>query len=306
MNAPLFSAMRHIVPFYKIYPGGNPTVLVWETSLFTSSDGAEKRRALAAALMRENHLGAEQVGFLDTSAPWPHLEMMGGEFCVNGLRSAALVFALNGLLPEATCPAAGFSREWRGSVTTSGAAGSVTARVGERAGGAEDYDAAIAAPLPCRDLHAARDMAREEAPGVVVVKLPGITHILVDTKTHPFPESPLAKAAEIRARHATGNEEAVGVIWHTPPDGLSTRAITPVVYVAGTGSSILETACGSGSLALALAAALETGRNSFAVRQPSGLAITVSFAVKSTEKNMLAWVGGPVRLIAEGSAHVFV
>ncbi|SBV94593.1 Diaminopimelate epimerase-like protein [uncultured delta proteobacterium] len=296
------------LPFYKLSPGGNPTILIRENSLLASPYGPEDRAAIARALMDPDHLGAEQVGFLDTSRSLPHMEMMGGEFCVNAIRSAALIFARLGLLPEGQTPGC---RE--GSVTTSGAGAPIPVRVSPIPGpcapetglpGSMAMEAAIALPLP-KD--ATDSLVTECAHGEVLVRLPGITHLLLDANVHSLPDSPLDAAAAKRAAYGLDAEEAAGVIWHVPGPA-KTVAITPVVRVAATGSSVVETACGSGSLAVALLMA-RSGGSGFILRQPSGHAITVAFAAYAASPghllgHMLAWISGPVRLIAEGTANV--
>lgn len=292
------------LPFYKLSPGGNPTILIRENSLLAPPYGPEERAAIARALMDPDHLGAEQVGFLDTSRPLPHMEMMGGEFCVNALRSAALVFALLGLLPEGPAPGC---RE--GTITTSGADAPIPVRVsplppetGLPASTA--MEAAIALPLPpLVGADAADGLVAECAHGEALVRLPGITHLLLDANVHPLPDSPLEAAAAKRAEYGLDAEEAAGVIWHVPASARA-AAIIPVVRVAATESSVVETACGSGSLAVALLMA-RSGGGSFTLRQPSGHAVTVTFTPHTASpRHMLGWISGPVRLTAEGTANV--
>ncbi|MDR2076078.1 MAG: hypothetical protein LBP61_03985, partial [Desulfovibrio sp.] len=79
--------------FAKILPGGNTTILLPDCGL----EQKELSR-LSALLMNRLHLGAEQVGALSTGGTLPHLQMMGGEFCVNATRSAALLLARAGRL----------------------------------------------------------------------------------------------------------------------------------------------------------------------------------------------------------------
>lgn len=83
--------------FAKLVPGGNPTILLTDPGI-----PAQSLPGLAAALMQPLHLGAEQVGalygFAAARPEPPHLEMMGGEFCVNATRAAALILARQGRL----------------------------------------------------------------------------------------------------------------------------------------------------------------------------------------------------------------
>lgn len=294
------------LPFYKLSPGGNPTILIRDNALFSEPQSAPAlRSAIAGALMAPDHLGAEQVGFLDTSRALPHMEMMGGEFCVNATLCAAFVFARMGLLPTAG-EGPGIHA---GAITTSGSSDPVRVRVNSLPPETNlppetVREAAIALPLPAFPAGA---MISERVPGEVVVRLPGITHLLLDAETHPLPCSPLEAAGAKRAEYGLDAEEAVGVIWHWPgpgPDPETTRAILPVVHVAATGSAVAETACGSGSLALALLLA-RGGATSFSIRQPSGHDISITLErPASGDGSPLAWISATVYLTAEGTTSV--
>lgn len=281
--------MRFTLPFYKLCPGGNPTILFHDNALLALPAAA--RAAIATAALHADHLGADQAGFLDTSRALPHMEMMGGELCVNATRCAALVFALTGLLPEVS------PGSWSGEMGASGIAGAVAVRVTEKIPGVE-YDAAVALPVPSVSESCPKDTF---PPGVALVRLPGITHLLLDARIFSLPPDPVAAAREKRAAYALDSLPAVGVIWHEPcGDTPTTRRILPVVHVAATQTEIRESACGSGSLALALCLARENGATAFAVRQPSGREITVQLEAATNT----AWVGGPVSLTAQGVTHV--
>lgn len=291
------------LPFHKLSPGGNPTILVPDAGLCGDTpECSASRTAIARALMDSDHLGAEQVGFLDTSRPVPHMEMMGGEFCVNAARCAAFIFARLGL-PALKEQAPG---TYEGTMTTSGADSPIRIRafLSQTDSGrpATRGEAAIALPLP---ENAPQSLVRETAPGEFLVRLPGITHLLLDGASHPTPEFPLEAAAAKRAEYNLDAEEAAGVIWHFPLAGQdNVLAILPVVHVAATGSAVAETACGSGSLATALLLARENGA-SFSIRQPSGHDIAVSFEPSSEPAApLLAWINGVVDLTGEGTAHI--
>ncbi len=286
--------------FYKLSPGGNPTILVHDNALFNDTDGMPRIRiSVARGLMDPDHLGAEQVGFLDTSRSLPHMEMMGGEFCLNATRSAALVFALQDLLPVV-------SRKpelLEGEITTSGVSGTIRVRVAAPPADsglvpAMARDVAVAVPLPD-----APGLFSDCGPGETLVRLPGITHLLLNTETHPLPENPLAAAAAKRTEHGLDAEDAAGVVWHTPcQEASGPHRILPVVRVRETGSSIAETACGTGSLALALLLATNGG-NVFTVRQPSGQCITVCLESPTPGGQAVAWISGLVLLRAKGIAY---
>ena len=77
-----------VLPFTKYSPCGNTTILVRESSLSPAD-----RARVAAEIIAPGHLEAEQAGYVDTAAPVPRLDMMGGEFCVNATRAFAALLA---------------------------------------------------------------------------------------------------------------------------------------------------------------------------------------------------------------------
>lgn len=80
--------------FSKVIPGGNPTIILHEPDIPPGS-----LAGIAAQLMHPMHLQAEQVGALYLpEAELPFLAMMGGEFCVNATRAAAMLLVGMGRL----------------------------------------------------------------------------------------------------------------------------------------------------------------------------------------------------------------
>ncbi len=278
--------------FHKFCPGGNPTILVSDPdALVAALDGA-RRASMAAALMSPLHLGAEQVGFVRLDAA-PRLDMMGGEFCVNASRSAAMLLAQEGLLAKE-------EDGWSGLLSASGADEPLALRV-RRVPGTDDgaalLDCAVRVPLPEKS-------TRLERPedGIALARLPGITHLLLDTDLFPMPVNWLEGAAFWRERFGLDEEEAAGVVWH---ERLANGApgIHPAVRVRNTGSVHMESACGSGSLALALLLGGAQRGGELLIRQPSGQDLSVAFD-GAPSLFSAAWVGGPVSLVAEGNAYL--
>ncbi|MDR2503975.1 MAG: hypothetical protein LBD82_06320 [Deltaproteobacteria bacterium] len=288
--------------FVKISPGGNPTILLEKRQV-----AQRDRAAAAAALMSQLHLGAEQVGFVDCAASPPSLEMMGGEFCLNATRALAYELRRRGaLLPlEDTDDLYGLAR-------SSGLTEPVQLRVraGRRAGAEDALECFISLRLPWSE-----KTISVPARGLTLIRLPGITHLLVEEKNTPLRTVPdLQKEARAYMRRfGLEKEAACGIIRHRPwniPEQerarlpLKTqcpgRSITPLVHVAATGSLTAESACGSGSLALALALA-GNKEISLPVLQPSGEFLRLHLCgVRPGETSRLAEAGGMVRLIAAG------
>lgn len=261
--------------FYKASPGGNATILI----LDPVPEGLRAR--IAGQLMDANHLEAEQVGFLDLTAVPVRLGMMGGEFCGNACRAAAAVMAREG---------AGLARrggELVGELSVSGAMLPVGVRVLD-----EKNECWVQMPLPA----ALEEGVSEPAPGMGLVRLPGITHLCLDENVHPFPEDFVRATLALRLRLGL-DAEAVGCVWYRTDPACSIR---PVVWVRSTMSTHYETGCGSGSLALALW--LGRGQNlpmELQVFQPSGSQIGVRVSPGGP-----AWIFGPVTLVARGEAFL--
>lgn len=269
------------IPFYKLSPGGNTTILVPAKAVPTA-----KRAETARRLMDPLHLGAEQVGFMDLDEEAPGLEMMGGELCGNACRSLAALLVMLAEEQFTDWPVTGYLR-------SSGTNAPVAWRVRPTSGDAA-LDAAVRITL-------ADARVTELEPGLRRVDLPGIVHILLDETLHPTPQNAAAEAAAWRQKLGLQNLPAVGCIRHAPLDAPE-QYITPLVWVRDTDSSCPETACGSGTLALGLALHLHNGQNSVDILQPSGAHIAVGLEQDSSGA-LQGWIGGPVRLIAQGKTY---
>ncbi len=272
------------VPFSKLCPGGNPTILV--TGPVDPSDIP----GISARLMNPLHVFAEQVGVVRLSIT-PHLQMMGGEFCVNATRCAAFWLALqNRLLWNGTF--------WQGEITVSGATGSIDLAVSgdaktlhsalggisqgreNTAGEKQEYGSLApdsgempallycAARMPCdvssdgERAGATLDVVED---GAVLVSLSGISHLLLDKRAHNMPADWKNSTRAWRKKVGIHTLPASGVIWYEA-DQTRTR-IYPAVYVRDTDCEHMETACGSASLALALV-----------LKNAAGLGMDVSLA----------------------------
>lgn len=286
--------------FHKFSPGGNTTLLVMDAV------EPSHRAAVAAALMHEHHVHAEQVGFVTLAGRVPRIDMMGGEFCGNACRSLAALLALLRVLPAihgagpetgtGGGPDGGADSVLTGIIASSGVTGVLPVRVAATARG---LDAAVRMPLP--EGASANDMVQPLGKGMALVRLPGISHLLLDAAHHPFPDQWRQRAIALLREHALDGEPAAGCIWHHEP---RTPRITPVVMVRDTGSILLESACGSGTLAYGLLlAASGAGAAVTDVTQPSGAVIRVSVA-GSAHGGVEAWIGGIVHRVASGTAYL--
>ena len=74
------------------------------------------------------------------------------------------------------------------------------------------------------------------APGMYLVRVPGIAHLVLDAAAHPLPADKDWDTAALFARFGLLGEDAAGCIWlHREPSGLR---ITPFVWVRGTGTTL--------------------------------------------------------------------
>lgn len=293
------------LPFFKLSPGGNPTVL------FLARLRVEEQALVATECLNALHLDAEQAGFVYPDEM--RLRMAGGEFCLNATRCLGLVLALEGRLPLLPSANTGFSsqqhpKQWRGEAHTSGMPHMVTLHVrrDEHA-----YDCSVDLPLAT----STAELCHDVEPGVVLVRLPGISHLLIDANQHPFPQQWREAAAQWRKRYDLDREDAAGCIWWNPQAVNSQHSGTmapsppawrcePVVAVRHPHTVCHESACGSGSLALALTLARQglLPQGTATIIQPSNMPIRVCLEEQSN--GILARVGGPVRLVARGEAYI--
>ena len=267
--------------FWKVTPGGNPTILL------RAEDVPAPRRAFVAnAVMDAQHIGGEQVGYVQLEGI-PRLDMMGGEFCLNATRAFASVLDSLGLLERDGAVS-------HGLVEVSGVSEKVAVRVTHGEG----------LPVAEACLHF-NSLPEPEAVNdtLSIVRVPGITH-LVQYGSAPARTTLEAFCANQRRELSLEAEEAVGHLWmekkdKNPADShTAVLALEPVVWVNATATLCFESACGSGTLACALAEHAKSGATQFSIFQPSGTHLSVS--MERTEKGWAVWVGGPSRITASG------
>lgn len=212
---------------HKFDPGGNKTILV------DNRDGKIMRSVygtLAQSLMVDE---IEQVGFIETGEKRPiRLQMMGGEFCINAARCAAL---------------------WNKNATgdnefefeSSGTDSVVSTTVAEWA-----------------SIEINMDAERWDISDYSVVGFDGITHFVLFGAQ--------LSQDDIRRRLDTILEDPKYEVGDCPAVGLiivdQRRTILPLIYVRDTNTFIFETACGSGTIAALIA----EDKMMEVYRQPSG------------------------------------
>ncbi|MEG2172822.1 MAG: hypothetical protein RRY29_06135 [Desulfovibrionaceae bacterium] len=275
--------------FFKCSPGGNPTLLLPAAGLSPC-----QQEYVANTLLNPLHLYAEQVGFIDLHTP--SLRMAGGEFCVNATRSLGALLALHGLLrprPNAT------DGMLYGTACISGLDSPIRLEVQPPQQPEQRcLQSAALVPLPnsvcCQPLE----------PGINLVVLPGIAHILIDASQHPLSAQWQADAARLRQRFALEHHDAVGCIWWEK-QGEAVR-MRPIVWVRALHSACYESSCGSGAMACALllhrlqSPPLPEKDARYTLWQPSGTALCVSYLPHTSCMR----IDGPVTLVAEGTVYI--
>lgn len=232
-------------------PGGNDTALVYGSN-YTPS----QKKCINDAIMAK-HSNVEQVGFIDLNKK-PELQMAGGEFCGNATRSAANVYL-------------------------SGNEGNLEIVVNGKdiinAGVDKMKNAWCEIPLYYGD-----DMISEQETGIYIVKMNGMISVVIqaDVATQYLMDKNNLKKVGMDFIHKYNLEfsEAVGVMFCEEIDGV--LKINPIVWVKSINTLFYETACGSGTTAVAMVQAYLEGKNqNLEVIQPSGMSIIANITMEN-------------------------
>lgn len=258
------------------YPSGNTTAIVCDQLL--SAD----RRLLNESIMRSWKAASpglpeiEQCCFLTPPASNPdavaRVEMFGGEFCGNATRSAAwLVTGGN---------------DCSGLIEVSGADKPLRFWI-------ENGEVTAEMPLP----------ANEDLPSTVeegtLVQLEGIAQLVVtDPDLREAKTSRQVLESLIAAnKYDLASQSCVGVSYY---DSKTCRAVF-CVWINKVGTVFDETACGSGSCAIGVAAAMAArGPVRIPVIQPSGETIFTRADCDSRSRIVSSTISGGVRILYDG------
>lgn len=283
--------------FSKVSPGGNLTILIWDIV-------PREQHAFIANILMDNqkHLGAEQVGYIEHSTnpkALAHLQMMGGEFCGNATRALAYMLVkkkyfgveIKNKFAEFYLTVSGVSKELAVKVEC------------------DDHDIPIGAEVEMpiyQDLSSVEERVFNKDKYASIVKLEGITHIIVNESDYSFNKEDYQNQLKyLRGLFSLENEEAVGIMWKEIDQTTNEIYMKPVVWVQATDSYYYETSCGSGTVALALA----TSKNNldsiqkYKINQPSNNFIE---AIITRESYFFtnASIGGSISLIADGKVFL--
>ncbi len=258
-------------PFSIVRPGGNDTCLIETTVNLSDQD-----RKLFNDRIMGSYPNVEQVGFISLSSPVQRLTMAGSEFCGNATRSTAYQ-ALNGRPGEILISVSGISTLLKAGVT----------------GTREAF-----AQMPI-----IQDPSRIKRDGNnFIVPLEGIVqYIDFDQKKlegrTPDEIKRMAKAQ--MEKKGLLNNPAVGIMYARETEKGWT--IIPIVWVKSIDTLFYETACGSGTVALAQALAFRNKQSitDLSVIQPTGSAIKASVTF---DGNVFGYsqISGPIEQLSIG------
>ena len=253
-------------------PAGNITIFV-----LNLLSGDVERTAAAQALLADPGLQAEQVGFvLPPGAPgglWA-LEMAGGEFCGNASRSFGLLVARKtGLKGKAAL-----------TVKVSGAPRPLEVHIDTDSGNA---DIEVPGPLSVTSV----ELHNRIFP---VYVFDGISHVIAEDIE---PDLNMAHELLNNVKQTVDSVAACGILfWDSKK-----KFMRPMVWVRKTETFISESSCGSGSAALAVWLARNTGiiDQSADIIQPGGI-IETRIVKKDNAVTYLS-IGGKVTLSSQSS-----
>lgn len=202
---------------------------------------------VANKILNISELNVEQVGFVKPPILGGELriEMMGGEFCGNALRSFGMLVAKENGLKEGTI-----------SVEISGSNKPLDVYINALNG-------TVKASMP---LHKSiKEIYINKFIKASIIMFEGIYHVIVENL-----DCSLEKFKEIKEYIMNRyNIEALGVMFLDR----NNMSITPVVYVSNTESIIFENSCGSGTVATAIYLSQSNKDDicRYAIKQPGGV-----------------------------------
>ena len=237
---------------YKILnPGGNKTALV-----VNKNYSNYEKKIINNIILKENK-DVEQVGFI--SYKLKNLEMAGGEFCVNATRCAIWEY-LNHNFGELNIKVSGCQERVKGGIDKQG-----------------NVYAKIKINKKISDLILVNEKLNYvQLDGILlaVINEDNSKDYIEELKTDQ--EKAKIKLKEIM-RKINSSQNAVGIIL-TENNGKDIK-IYPIIWVKTIDTLFYETACGSGSLAVAIYKNYIQNIRNFKILQPSGYSLKVSLNV---------------------------
>lgn len=262
------------------YPSGNTTAVVFDQMLGTDREQLNSQVMAAWKSKEAGQPEVEQCCFVtlpkDERAV-ARVEMFGGEFCGNATRSVIQ------LITE--------GNDYQGMIEVSGVDRPLNFNV---SGGV----ITVEMPLP-----QVGELATSVSEGTLV-QLDGIAQLVVTDRVLQLGRTPRELLAELLAQNKYGLAEqpALGVTYYD----VTTQKAEFGVWVKEVSTVFDETACGSGTCAIGVAAALATKQNQkLNVIQPSGESITTEATFDNETGEVVASnIAGRVSVLYDGELRL--
>ena len=292
-----------LLNFIKMNPAGNTTIFILD-QLPKNIHGK-----VSNYLMEPICLCADQVGFIEKSYSRKavlRLQMMGGEFCGNALRSFAALLYLRGYpgiktkhksITE-TISHNGIKNYSIIPIEISGYDGILEVKVVEVDPIHGVYWSSTPIPAPIKIIEDnfylnCLDIIKKG----IVVKFPGITHIIFNDI---IPKKEIIFEVQKKIESLTINNDTIGIMFYNPQN----ETLVPLVYVKNSDSIVWEGSCGSGSAAVAAAMAMEnsTSVKNLKLKQPGGeIEVDVDYFANKVDNCIIK---GNVSFVCEGKVLI--
>lgn len=259
-----------------VYPSGNTTAVVFDQMLGTNREELNTSVMSAWKNKEPEQPEVEQCCFVTLpkdSQAVARVEMFGGEFCGNATRSVIQVITEG--------------RDYQGMIEVSGVDRPLNFSV---SGGV----IAVEMPLP-RD----EKLATQVDEGTLV-RLDGIAQLVITDFTYQQNQTPRELLTKLlqENKYSLADQPAVGITYYDE----ATKKAEFGVWVKAVNTVFDETACGSGTCAIGVAAATAKKQNQkLEVIQPSGESITTEAAFDNKSGKVVASnIAGKVSILYDG------
>ena len=273
------------INYVLVDPGGNPTVLV------LTGIARDLQPKVSKTILDKLPGVCEQVGFIERAQNPKaacRLQMMGGEFCGNALRSTV------GWLAQKAGKEKWEKGKFKSILESSGTGELLVATVT-----INKKNGAVSAEIKFPEFKEvlAKEIflnIRSIKASAQLVNLPGITQVLLSYK-YFNKDINFKRIFENLYKRNQVSAPACGFIFYKQ---ISTRifSIIPIVYVPKTNSLVFETSCASGSVALGFC----SNQTKLEVIQPSESLLNL----KIDTKRRRVRVSGQILSIVSGSMHL--
>ena len=261
--------------FSLLYPMGNLTALINNDKGQIPKD---KYSFVSKQIIETKILNCEQVGFYENKDDYIELSMMGGELCINAVRSLGYLVCKAEKIDKVKIKTKEYDIDFEVSL--------------QEKGTEVKFDIELTNKKINNDLH--------------IVEMSGISFFI---EHFPYLEineqSILNRFDKLKIQYDkfANSNKAIGYIPYS--EGLTSDclSIRPLVTVNETQTTIFETACGSGTIAISSHKSLESKLQNFSIKQPSGANFHVNYARKTDNISSIT-LKSEIKLLASGQIFV--